>query len=190
MMQNYWTPERDEELRRHAAAGLSASKIAVLLHTTQAAVRGRSKKLRVSLGMMQNFWTPERDEELRRHAAAGLSASKIAVLLHTTQAAVRGRSKKLRVSLGTMRGLFWTPERDEELRRHAAAGLSASKIAVLLHTTQAAVRGRSKKLRVSLGTMRGLFWTPERDEELRRHAAAGLSASKIAVLLHTTRGAI
>src|SRR6267378_3889452 len=140
--------------------------------------------------MMQNYWTPERDEELRRHAAAGLSASKIAVLLHTTQAAVRGRSKKLRVSLGTMRGLFWTPERDEELRRHAAAGLSASKIAVLLHTTQAAVRGRSKKLRVYLGTMRGLFWTPERDEELRRHAAAGLSASKIAVLLHTTRGAI
>jgi hypothetical protein len=48
----------------------------------------------------------------------------------------------LRVSLG-----FWTPERDEELRRHAAAGLSASEIAVLLHTTQAAVRGRSRKLR-------------------------------------------
>ena len=67
-MQNYWTPERDEELRRHAAAGLSASKIAVLLHTTQAAIRGRSKKLRVSLGMMRSFWTPERDEELRRHA--------------------------------------------------------------------------------------------------------------------------
>jgi hypothetical protein len=46
MMQNHWTPERDEELRRHAAAGLSASKIAVLLHTTQAAVRGRSRTLR------------------------------------------------------------------------------------------------------------------------------------------------
>src|SRR6267378_8671315 len=106
--------------------------------------------------MMQNYWTPERDEELRRHAAAGLSASKIAVLLHTTQAAVRGRSKKLRVSLGTMRGLFWTPERDEELRRHAAAGLSASKIAVLLHTTQAAVRGRSNRQRVAFSTMRGL----------------------------------
>ena len=139
--------------------------------------------------MMQNCWTPERDEELRRHAAAGLSASKIAVLLRTTQAAVRGRSKKLRVSLGTMRSLFWTPERDEELRRHAAAGLSASKIAVLLHSTRGAILGRSNRLRVSLGMMRS-FWTPERDEELRRHAAAGLSASKIAVLLHTTRGAV
>jgi hypothetical protein len=82
MMQNYWTAERDKELRRHAAAGVSASKIAVLLQTTRGAILGRSNRLRVSLG----FWTPERDEELRRHVAAGLSASKIAVLLHTTAA--------------------------------------------------------------------------------------------------------
>jgi hypothetical protein len=95
MMQNHWPPERDKELRRHAAAGLSASKIAVLLHTTRGAILGRSNRLRVSLG----FWTPERDEELRRHAAAGLSASEIAVLLHTTQAAVRGRSRTLRSKL-------------------------------------------------------------------------------------------
>jgi hypothetical protein len=92
MMQNHWTPERDEELRRLAAANLSASKIAVLLRTSRNAILGRSNRLRVSLG----FWTPERDEELRRHSAAGLSASKIAVLLHTTQAAVRGRSRTLR----------------------------------------------------------------------------------------------
>jgi hypothetical protein len=46
------------------------------------------------------------------------------------------------VSLG-----FWTPERDEELRRHAAAGLSASKIAVLLHTTRGAILGRANRLR-------------------------------------------
>ena len=96
MMQNYWTPERDEELRRHAAAGLSAGKIAVLLRTTRGAILGRSNRLRVSLGMMRSFWTPERDEELRRHAAAGLSASKIAVLLHTTRGAILGRSNRLR----------------------------------------------------------------------------------------------
>jgi hypothetical protein len=46
MMQNHWTRERDEELRRHAAAGLSASKIAVLLHTTRGAILGRSNRLR------------------------------------------------------------------------------------------------------------------------------------------------
>ena len=98
-MQNHWTPERDEELRRHAAAGLSASKIALLLHTSRGAILGRSNRLRVSLGGMRNVWTPERDEELRRHATAGLSASKIAVLLHTTQAAVRGRSRTLRTKV-------------------------------------------------------------------------------------------
>src|SRR5215475_11874184 len=112
-MQNHWPPERDEELRRLAAANLSASKIAVLLRTSRNAILGRSNRLRVSLGGMRIVWTPERDEELRRHATAGLSASKIAVLLHTTQAAVRGRSRRLRVSSRTMS--FWTPERDEEL---------------------------------------------------------------------------
>ena len=48
-MRNYWTPERDEELKRHEAAGLSASQIAVLLHTTRSAVIGRSNRLRGNL---------------------------------------------------------------------------------------------------------------------------------------------
>jgi hypothetical protein len=38
--------------------------------------------------------------------------------------------------------------------------------------------------------MRRNYWTPKRDEELNRHKAAGLSTSKIATLLHTTRNAI
>src|SRR5260370_41521484 len=108
MMQNYWTPERDDELRRHAAAGLSASKIAVLLHTTRGAILGRSNRLRGSLVMTRRFWTQKRDEELRRHATAGLSASKIAALLHTTQAAIRRRSKKLRDSVA-ISGRVCTP---------------------------------------------------------------------------------
>ena len=103
MMRTYWTPERDEELQRHAAAGLSAAEIAVLLQTTQSAVRGRSNRLRVSLGTMQTFWTPERDEELQRYAAAGLSAAKIAVLLYTTRGAVLGRSNRLRGKASRMR---------------------------------------------------------------------------------------
>ena len=48
-MRNYWTPERDEELNRYKAAGLSASKIAALLHTTRGAVLGRSNRLRRSV---------------------------------------------------------------------------------------------------------------------------------------------
>jgi hypothetical protein len=46
MMRNHRTTARDEELKRHEAAGLSASKIAVLLHTTRSAVIGRSNRLR------------------------------------------------------------------------------------------------------------------------------------------------
>jgi hypothetical protein len=48
-MRNYWTPERDEELKRREAAGLSAGEIAVLLHTTRSAVIGRSNRLRGNL---------------------------------------------------------------------------------------------------------------------------------------------
>jgi hypothetical protein len=46
MMRNHWTAERDEELKRHEVAGLSANKIAALLHTTRSAVIGRSNRLR------------------------------------------------------------------------------------------------------------------------------------------------
>jgi hypothetical protein len=49
MMRNYWTPERDEELKRHEAAGLSTSQIAALLQTTRSAVIGRSNRLRGNL---------------------------------------------------------------------------------------------------------------------------------------------
>ena len=97
-----WTPERDEELKRHKTAGLTAREIAVLLNTTPYAIRGRAGKLRLSshLGGWQRryggFWTPERDEELKRHEAAGLSAAKIAAQLGTTRGAVLGRSNRLR----------------------------------------------------------------------------------------------
>jgi hypothetical protein len=49
MMRKYWTPTRDEELKRHEAAGISASEIAALLHTTRSAVIGRSNRLRGSV---------------------------------------------------------------------------------------------------------------------------------------------
>jgi hypothetical protein len=50
----------------------------------------------------------------------------------------------------TMKPRYWTPERDEEMKRLEAAGLSASQIAVLLHTTRGAVLGRSNNLRGKL----------------------------------------
>ena len=49
MKRTYWTPDRDEELKRHEAAGLSTARIAALLHTTRSAVIGRSNRLRGNL---------------------------------------------------------------------------------------------------------------------------------------------
>ena len=45
---------------------------------------------------------------------------------------------------------FWTAERDEELMRFEAGGLSASQIAAVLGTTRGAVLGRSNRLRGKL----------------------------------------
>jgi hypothetical protein len=96
-----WTPERDEELKRHKTAGLTAREIATLLNTTYYAICARVGKLRLSAQLIgqrgyRGFWTPERDEELKRHEAAGLSATKIAVQLGTTRGAILGRSNRLR----------------------------------------------------------------------------------------------
>ena len=59
------------------------------------------------------------------------------------------RSQKCITSLETMRH-YWTPEDDEELKRHEAAGLSASEIAARLNTTRSAIIGRSNRLRGNL----------------------------------------
>lgn len=93
------------------------------------------------------YWTPERDEELKRHKTAGLTSREIAVLLDSTPDAIQRRSEKLRLISPLWKNGFWTPERDEELKRHEAAGLSAAKIAVLLGTTRGAILGRSNRLR-------------------------------------------
>jgi hypothetical protein len=92
-------------------------------------------------------WTPEREEELKRHKTAGLTTREIAVLLHSTPNAIQRRAQKLRLISPLWKNGFWTPGRDEELKRHEAAGLSATKIAVLLGTTRGAILGRSNRLR-------------------------------------------
>jgi GcrA cell cycle regulator len=68
-MQNFWTPERDEELRCHAAAGLSASKIAVLLHTTRGAILGRSNRLRGKVFKSDRWLKKQRIAAKKRNSA-------------------------------------------------------------------------------------------------------------------------
>ena len=78
MMQNYWTLERDEELRRHAAAGLSASKIAVLLHTTRGAILGRSNRLRGKVFKSDRWLRKQRIAAKRRNSANQLAGRRSA----------------------------------------------------------------------------------------------------------------
>ena len=49
--------------------------------------------------------------------------------------------------------------------------------------------GKGRRMR-KMRRISGSFWTPERDERLRRLEAEGLSAAKIGEKLGTTRGAV
>jgi hypothetical protein len=88
-MRNVWTQERDEELIRYKAAGLSASKIAGLLHTTRGAILGRSNRLRrgdfkssserlamrkIAMAKKRQAPAAERCEKERAHQDATLAA--------------------------------------------------------------------------------------------------------------------
>jgi len=86
MMRNYWTPERDEELNRHKAAGLSASKIAALLHTTRGAVLGRSNRLR-------NRPSRAKIDQLKRQRIAAAESRKKAVAEKREKAVAEKREK-------------------------------------------------------------------------------------------------
>jgi hypothetical protein len=86
MTRNYWTPKRDEELKRHKAAGLSASKIAALLHTARNAVLGRTNRLR-------NRPSQVKIEQLKRQRAAAAETRKKAVAEKREKAAAEAREK-------------------------------------------------------------------------------------------------
>src|ERR1700751_2303055 len=86
MTRNYWTPKRDEELTRHKAAGLSASKIAALLHTTRNAVLGRTNRLR-------NRPSQAKIEQLKRQRTAAAEARKKAVAEKREKAAAEAREQ-------------------------------------------------------------------------------------------------
>src|SRR5258708_20349031 len=78
MMRSFWTPERDEELQRHAAAGLSASKIAVLLHTTRGAILGRSNRLRGKIFKSDPWLKKQRIAAKKRNSANQLAGRRSA----------------------------------------------------------------------------------------------------------------
>jgi hypothetical protein len=137
VMGKRWTPERDEELKRHKTAGLTSREIAVLLGSTPPAIQTRARKLRLFSPLRRNgfngFWAPERDEELKRHEAAGLSASEIAVLLRTTRNAVIGRSHRLR-------GMIFPSDLERRPRRRTAACVQTSETPIDSTPSQSSAR--------------------------------------------------
>src|ERR1019366_8255386 len=80
---------------------------------------------------------------------------------------------------------FWTAEKDKQLRRLEAAGLSAAQIADRLGTTRNAVTGRSVRLR-------GLVFPSQTQRQRTERAshAARLQKERTAISLASMRRAI
>jgi hypothetical protein len=76
-----------------------------------------------------------------------------------------------------MKRRYWTPERDAELKRHEAAGLSTAEIAALLGTTKSAIIGRSNRLRGNLFKSDAKRWERQRIPVAQKRAEAALFAA-------------
>ena len=111
MKRTYWTPDRDEELKRHEAAGLSNTRIAALLHTTRSAVIGRSNRLRGNLFRSDV-------KRLKRHPQQG-----------TFFAAMETTSPKHEVIFAALRAdLTAGVDRDVVVKRALGAGLKRATV--------------------------------------------------------------
>ena len=71
---SFWTPERDERLRRLEAEGLSAAKIGEKLGTTRGAVLGRLHRLSGAALTYPSYI--QQEKEARARAAAGMKERK------------------------------------------------------------------------------------------------------------------
>jgi hypothetical protein len=175
MKSTYWTPDRDEELRRHEAAGLSAAKIAALLHTTRSAVIGRSNRLRGNLFTSDLKRLKRRPHQGTFFAAMGATPHKYEVIFATLRddlAAGVDRDVVVKRALGaglrrTAVGEFfglsieevfqiagprqgtrrWTKEK-VELLMSMWPDHSAAEIAAALGTTTRAVSTKGSRLRL------------------------------------------
>jgi len=171
-MRIVWTQERDEELIRYKAAGLSASKIASLLHTTRGAILGRSNRLRQG-GFKSN-------SEL-------LAMRKIAMAKKREEAAAEKREKKRahqEATLAVMRAdLAVGVDLDVVVKRALSAGIKRTAVAEFLGLS----RPQLYKL-TELGRVLPR-WTRER-VKLLVSMRSDHSAQQIADALGTTRGAV
>ena len=171
-MRIVWTQERDEELIRYKAAGLSASKIASLLHTTRGAILGRSNRLRRG-GFKSN--------------SERLAMRKIAMAKKREEAAAEKREKKRahqEATLAAMRtDLAMGVDLDVVVKRAHSAGIKRTAVAEFLGLSRPQLYKLTEVGRVLPS------WTRER-VKLLVSMRSDHSAEEIADALGTTRGAV
>jgi hypothetical protein len=181
MRRNYWTPKRDEELNRHKAAGLSASKIATLLHTTRNAILGRSNRLR-------NRPSQAEIEQLKRQRIAAADSRKKAAAGKREKAAAEAREKAQAHQdkiLAAMRAdLAAGVDRNVVIKRAIAAGAKSVTVAEFFDLSGWRVHKIAEPEKILPK------WTDKQVELLLSMWSGHYTAQEIADVLGTSRGAV
>jgi hypothetical protein len=181
MRRNYWTPKRDEELNRHKAAGLSASKIATLLHTTRNAILGRSNRLR-------NRPSQAEIEQLKRQRIAAADSRKKAAAEKREKAAAEAREKAQAHQdkiLAAMRAdLAAGVDRNVVIKRAIAAGAKSVTVAEFFDLSGWRVHKIAEPEKILPQ------WTDKQVELLLSMWSGHYTAQEIADVLGTSRGAV
>ena len=180
MRRNYWTPERDEELNRHKAAGLSASKIATLLHTTRNAILGRTNRLRNR--------PSQAEMELKRQRIAAAETRKKAAAEKREKAAAEAREKAQAHQdkiLAAMRAdLAAGVDRNVVIKRTIAAGAKSVTVAEFFGLSGWRVHKIAEPEKILPQ------WTDKQVELLLSMWSGHHTAQEIADALGTSRGAV
>jgi len=180
MTRNFWAPKRDEELKRHKAAGLSASKIAALLHTTRNAVLGRTNRLR-------NRPSRAKIEQLKRERTAAAEARRKAVAEKRQKAAAEAREQAQALQdkiLATMRADFAAGlDRRVAIKRAVTSGAKSTAVAEFLGLS------RWQVYQIAGPGNAPSQWT-DQQVKLLLSLWSDHSAQEIADALGTTRGAV
>jgi hypothetical protein len=180
MRQNYWTPKRDEELNRHKAAGLSASKIATLLHTTRNAILGRTNRLRNR--------PSQAEMELKRQRIAAAEIRKKAAAEKREKAAAEAREKAQahqdKILVAMRADLAAGVDRNVVVKRAIAAGAKSVTVAEFFGLSGWRVHKIAEPEKILPQ------WTDKQVELLLSMWSGHYTAQEIADVLGTSRGAV
>jgi hypothetical protein len=180
MDQKLWTLERDKELTRHMAAGLSAREIAALFHTTRNSVLGRIFRLR-------NKLSPAKLEQLKRQKITAAEARKKAMAKKYAKAAAEARGKagplQDKILAAVRADLAAGIDRDVVIKRAVAGGANCGALAEVFGLS------RWRVYEIAGPGLRPPSWT-DKQVELLMSMWPDHSAQEIADVLGTGRNAV